>query len=111
MTDGPGYLSRPIDAPQLEKHKDGIKGWPSKWSPDALHEFMPERWLVEKEDGGIEFDPNAGPVCQCLLFDWRFFCCVLTRNLTVSPLRPRFSWLLWQENGASRDARLLCYLG
>ncbi|KAL8750098.1 MAG: hypothetical protein Q9184_006547 [Pyrenodesmia sp. 2 TL-2023] len=59
MTDGPGYLSRPIRAPELDK--DGIKRWPTTWKEEDLDKFMPERWLVEKEDGKVEFDVNAGP--------------------------------------------------
>lgn len=64
MTDGPGYLSRPIRAPELDK--DGIKRWPTTWKEEDLDKFMPERWLVEKEHGKVEFDANAGPVSGSL---------------------------------------------
>jgi cytochrome P450 len=34
---------------------------PKPWNPEDISQWKPERWLVERENGQVEFDRNAGP--------------------------------------------------
>ena len=60
---GPGYLSPsiPVDDTQRSPTSRAAKV-PGSWDETKdLRIFDPERWLVQKGDGGVEFDSAAGP--------------------------------------------------
>jgi len=60
---GPGYLSPslPVDDALRSPMSKAAKPW-GKWDESKdLKIFEPERWLVTKEDGSVDFDGNAGP--------------------------------------------------
>ena len=63
VNSGPGYLSPsiPVDDVQRSPTSKVAKVRGSWDETKDLRIFEPERWLVQKEDGGVEFDGAAGP--------------------------------------------------
>lgn len=63
VSNGPGYYSPafPIDDSQRSPSSRAAESL-GRWDETKdMRAFDPERWLVKKADGEVEFDANAGP--------------------------------------------------
>ncbi|KAH6695550.1 cytochrome P450 monooxygenase [Plectosphaerella plurivora] len=63
-SNGPGYLSPPLDVDEEKRHESARAAKDKTGTPDptTLGDFLPERWIREAADGsGEEFDAAAAP--------------------------------------------------
>lgn len=63
LNNGAGYVSAPLEADEKLRSQTSreSKDKNGEWGTSNIGSFMPERWLVEKEEGQLEFDARAGP--------------------------------------------------
>lgn len=90
---GPGFTSPSIkpaaDAKEFEKPTTYTKR--TDWDGMSPESFLPERWLIEDENGKLVYDPQAGPF---LAFSVGVRGCFGIR-LAYLTLRMLFTMLLW----------------
>jgi cytochrome P450 len=62
VLNGPGFLKPPF-AVQKDQRTGSAKTSPvGDWNVDDIHEFVPERWIEEDEDGKESFNALKGPM-------------------------------------------------
>lgn len=65
LGNGPGYVGPPVGEVPEEMRSESCraaKGRTGSWNSTDIGAFKPERWLVEQDDGSLEFNATAGPL-------------------------------------------------
>lgn len=109
-TGGPGVALPAIPcAEELHSEDCRKKSNLPAWSPENIATFMPERWLVENENGRLSFNPRAGPTLAFGLGPRKCF----GQKLAYMQIRNVMTLLLWnfrfkkmEGKLASREAKL-----
>lgn len=64
LGNGPSFFQPAFDIPASLRSPSALaaKSKIGAWDPKDIAKFKPERWLVTDDDGGIKFNPSAGPM-------------------------------------------------
>ncbi|ETS86662.1 hypothetical protein PFICI_00490 [Pestalotiopsis fici W106-1] len=108
VSNGPGFLSPSLPINDSDRSPTARAAAEKSWDETQdLRLYEPDRWLVKKEDGSVEFDPNAGPQ---LGFGLGARSC-WGRRMAAMEVKTILSMLIWHFEMLEIPAALSGYAG